>query len=288
MARSHPKSGMDLRPLNRSDLPTVMAFNEMAGWNLSILDWQVILDLNPAGCFAFEIGSTVVGVVTTAVYEPGYGTFGALFVAPLHRRRGIGTLLFRAALRHLEEAGARTIRLFSPPLEKPLFEKFGFVAELEIDRYVLHRESPPGPSWAKTALPDFDKILSADREFYGLDRSALLHSLHLNAPDFTLASELEGEVIGYALGRGGSNADQLGPWMAWDPPTARELLEEFLRRSGRDTIVVDCPRQNEMARDLLLAAGFRIGRPVIRMVRGPNPPEGHPELFCGVLGPDFA
>jgi GNAT superfamily N-acetyltransferase len=278
---------MELRPLNRLDLTTVMAFSEMAGWNLSLRDWERFLTLNPSGCLVFEIGGTVVGVVTTTVYSGGHGSFGALFVAPLHRRQGIGTTLFKAGLDHLEARGAKFVHLMSPPLEKPLFEKFGFVADREIDRYVLHRESTPSPSSAKTTVPDIDKILLADREVSGIDREALLRSLHADAPDFTLASVIEGEVIGYALGRGGSSADQLGPWVAWDTPTARELLEEFLRRSGRDTIIVDCPKGNEMARDLLLAKGFRIARPTVRMSRGSQVQLGHPELLCGILSPDF-
>ena len=84
------KFPMDLRLLNRSDFATVMAFKDMAGWNQSLLDWERFLKLNPAGCFACEIGGTVVGIVTTIVYGSGNGCIGALFVAPLHRRRASG------------------------------------------------------------------------------------------------------------------------------------------------------------------------------------------------------
>jgi len=282
------KLPMDLRLLNRSDLAAVMAFKDMAGWNQSLLDWERFLKLNPTGCFAFEIGGTVVGVVTTIVYGSGNGCIGALFVAPLHRRRGIGATLFQAAIDHLKDSGAENMRLITPPGGRSMFEKFGFVPDFEIDRYILHREASPSPGTARTALPDFEKLLQADFEVFGTQRDELLHSLHADAPDFTLASELEGEIIGYALGRGGSSADQLGPWVAWDPPTARELLEAFMQRSGRDTIIVDCPKSNEMARELLLSKGFRISRPTLQMMRGPNTQIGHPELFCGILGPDFA
>ena len=279
---------MDLRLLNRSDLATVMAFKDMAGWNQSLLDWERFLKLNPTGCFACEIGGTVVGVVTTIVYGNGNGCIGALFVTPLHRRQGIGKTLFQTAMDHLRQSGAENLRLITPPSGRPMFEKFGFVLDFEIDRYVMHREASPSPDWARTALPDFEKLLQADCEVFGTNRNELLLSLHADAPDFTLASELEGEIIGYALGRGGSSADQLGPWVAWDPPTARELLEEFMKRSGRDTIIVDCPKGNEMARELLLSKGFRISRPTIQMVRGANTQLGNPELFCGIHGPDFA
>ena len=265
-----------------------MAFKDLAGWNQTLLDWERFLKLNPAGCFACEIGGAVIGIVTTIMYADGVGCVGTLLVAPLHRRQGIGTSLFKTAVEHLEQRGADTLQLITPPLGKAMCERQGFVADYEIERWVLHREAAPSPDQVRAALPDFDKILSADREVFGTDRGELLHSLHADAPDFTLATELEGEVIGYALGRGGSSADQLGPWVAWDQPTARELLDEFLKRSGRDTIIVDCPRSNEMARELLLSKGFRISRPILRMVRGPKTHLSRPELFCGILGPEFA
>jgi hypothetical protein len=75
--------------------------------------------------------------------------------------------------------------------------------------------------------------------------------------------------------------------MAWDEPTAWELLDEFLRRSARGEVVVDCLKSNEMARELLLSRRFLISRPFTRMVRGPNAHPGRPELLCAVLRPDL-
>lgn len=265
-----------------------MTFQDLAGWNQSLLDWERFLKLNPTGCFTCEVSGAVVGIVTTITYSAGVGCIGTLFVAPSHRHRGIGSNLFKKATEYLEARGAITQRLITPHLGKTMFERHGFVADYEIDRWVLHRGAGSSLGTVRAAIPDLEKILGADREVFGADRSELLRSLHADAPDFTLASELEGEVIGYALGRGGSLADHLGPWTAWDQPTARELLEVFLGRSGRDTLIVDCPKGNDMARELLLAKGFRISKPMIHMVRGSTTHHGRPELACGILGPEFA
>jgi len=278
---------MELRLLNRSDVETVMAYKDVAGWNQSLADWERFIRLNPAGCFATELNGKVVGVTTTFVYKGGTGCVGILAVDPGYRRQGIGTSLLKSAVAHLEGRGVDTVHAYTPPISKSVFERLGFSTGSEIERWVLYRKEA-APVLARTALPDLEKILAADREVFGADRGELLRSLHADAPDFTLATELEGEVIGYALGRGGSRADHLGPWVAWDPPTARELLSEFLRRSGRDTVIVDCPKANEMARELLLSQGFLISRPMIRMVRGGETHPGRPELLCGILGPEFA
>ena len=279
---------MEIRLLNRTDLETVLAFKDVVAWNCSLADWERFLRLNPTGCFAAEEGGRVVGAVTTLPYKGGTGSIGMLVVDSEYRRRGIGTRLLNCAVDQLEGRGARNLRSVTPLLSKSIYERAGFAAENGIERWVLHRQPGEAPRLARTTLPDFDKILAADRDVFGADRGELLQSLHADAPDFTLASELESEVIGYALGRGGSQADHLGPWIAWDHPTARELLVEFLSRSGRDTVIVDCPKTNEMARELLLSQGFRISRGMTRMSRGLDTPLGQPELLCGILGPEFA
>jgi GNAT superfamily N-acetyltransferase len=278
---------MNLRLFDHSDIAAGMALKDFAGWNQTVADWERFLRASPMGCFAAELNGKVVGTSTTMVYQGRFAWVGMVLVDPEYRGRGIGTRLLEHAVEHLDELRVPTIKLDATPQGKPIYEKMGFVPEFEIERWVLHREAAPLPALARAGLPDIEKIIEEDREVFGADRGDLLRSLHLDAPDFTLAVELEGEIIGYALGRGGSRADQLGPWMSWDKPTGRELLDDFLQRSARDTVFVDCLKNNEMARELLLSRGFLISRPLTRMVRGPNTYPGRPELLCAILGPEF-
>jgi hypothetical protein len=114
-----------------------------------------------------------------------------------------------------------------------------------------------------------------------------LRSLLEEAPDFALAERKETEVIGYTFGRRGSLADHLGPWMARNEDVAAMLLDEFLRRSGREPVFVDCVRGNPWAVPLVKALGFQFSRPLTRMFRGTDGHAGRPELLCAVLGPEF-
>jgi len=278
---------MDVRLLTRSDIPAGLRLKDYAGWNQTAADWMRFLRASPAGCFAVEVDGRVVGTSATIAYEDRFAWIGMVLVDPAYRSRGIGTRLLEQAVEYLEGLHIPTLKLDATPHGKPIYEKLGFVPEYEIERLVLYREAVAAPRLSPSAVPDIEKIIESDREIFGADRGDLLRSLHADAPDFTLAVELEGAIIGYALGRGGSRADHLGPWMAWDEPTAWELLDEFLRRSGRETVFVDCLKDNEMARDLLLSRGFVISRPLTRMVRGPNSYPGRPELLCAILGPEF-
>ncbi len=278
---------MVVRLLTRSDIPAGMRLKNLAGWNQTPADWGRLLCLSPVGCFAAEEGLKVVGTVTAVAYEGRLAWIGMLLVDPEYRRRGLGTLLLKKAIEYLEGIQVPTIKLDTNLKARAVYETLGFVSEYEIERWVLHREPIAVPVLSSTGVPDITRIIEADREIFGANRGDLLALLHADAPDFTLAVELEGEVLGYCLGRGGSRADHLGPWMAWDEPTAWELLDEFLRRSGRETVYVDCLKNNPMARELLRSRGFVIARSLTRMYRGPNTYPGRPELLCAVLGPEF-
>lgn len=278
---------MNIRLLTRSDIPAGMRLKDLADWNQTPVDWERFLHASPVGCFAAEEDGSLVGTSATIVYEGRIAWIGMVLVDPAFRGRGIGTRLLEEAIRHLDEIGVPTQKLDATPQGKPIYEKLDFVTEYELERWVLRREPAVTPALSLSGVPDLDKIIETDREVFGADRGDLLHSLHANAPDFTVAVELESGILGYALGRGGSRADHLGPWMAWDEPTARELLDEFLRRAGRDTVFVDCPKSNAMVRDLLISRHFVISRPLTRMYRGPNGHPGQPELVCAILGPEF-
>jgi ribosomal protein S18 acetylase RimI-like enzyme len=278
---------MEIRLMDEDDIPDGMRFKESAGWNQTPADWERFLRTTPLGCFVAEWDRRVVGSVTSIVYEGRFAWIGMVLVDPLFRGRGIGTQLLTKAIEYLDSAGVPTLKLDATPQGRPIYEKLGFVPEYDIERWILHREQGSLASLPPTTLPDFDKILELDHEVFGADRRELLRSIHLDAPDFTLAVKLHGELAGYALGRGGTRADHLGPWVAWDEPTAWELLDEFLHRSVRETIFVDVLKDNSVAVGLLQSRRFKLSRSLTRMYRGPNAHPGSPELVCAILGPEF-
>jgi GNAT superfamily N-acetyltransferase len=282
-----PGGETTLRLMTMADIPAGMRLKDIAGWNQMPVDWLRFLRASPEGCFVAEVGGAVVGTATTIVYEGRFAWIGMVLVDPEQRGRGIGTRLLEKTIEHLDACGVPTLKLDATPQGKPIYEKLGFVAEYEIERWKLQRA--PGGQAAQATLPspNLKRLLRLDREIFGADRSALLQSLHQDAPQFTMAADFMGNLSAYAFGRKGSHADHLGPWMAHDEPSARELLDEFLRRSARETIIVDVMRGKAFARALLRLRGFEFSRPLTRMYRGPNEFPGRPELVCAVLGPEF-
>ncbi len=283
---------MHLRIMTKADVPAGMRLKELAGWNQTTADWERFLEASPRGCFVAESEGEVWGTVTTVVYESRFAWVGMVLVDPEHRGQGIGTRLLNAAIEYLDGLGIATIKLDATPDGKPIYQKLGFVTEYEIERWALgaHARPPKPDSFPELRIGDsvsLEEILPVDRDAFGADRSALLHSLHRSAPEFTAAQYLRGSLSGYTLGRHGSRADHLGPWMARSEAAAQQLLAAFLAHSAREVVFSDCMKANPFAARLLKSEGFEFARPLSRMFRGANEFPGRPELFCGILGPEF-
>lgn len=283
---------MRLRTMTKSDVPAGLRLNQVAGWNQTAADWERFLEASPEGCFVAELDGNVCGTVTTISYENRFAWVGMVLVDPEQRGRGVGTRLLETAIQYLDDQKISTIKLDATPQGKPLYEKLRFVSEYEIERWTLRRstsDSAPAPASLHEAMPQavLESIIEIDREAFGADRSLLLRSLHQNAPEFTTIARDQGLLAGYAFGRRGLIADHLGPWMAKDVSSARHLLEAFLARSSRDTLVVDCLKSNLVAVSLLESCGFTYSRLLTRMHRGPNTCPGRPDMLCAILGPEF-
>ena len=281
-----------LRIMTTADIPDGMRLKEIAGWNQTPTDWERFLQAGPDGCFVAlvdqaGVDAKVCGTATTIIYEGKFAWIGMVLVDPDFRGRGIGTDLLKKTIGYLDAKKIPSQKLDATPAGKPLYEKLGFVVEYELERWVLNREPAAEGSAPENEPVNLSDIFKWDREVFGADRSSLLGSLNATDPDFTLTASAEGALAGYALGRRGSRADHLGPWVARDETAARELLAEFLRRSRRETIFADCFTNNSFARRLLEERKFQSTRTLTRMYRGTNQDPGRPELICAALGPEF-
>ncbi len=283
---------MQLRTMSERDIPAGMRLKEIAGWNQTANDWKCFLKASPAGCFVAEVDGTVRGTAATISYEQRFAWVGMVLVDPEFRGHGIGTRLLEKTIAYLEAMKIPAIKLDATPQGRPIYEKLGFTPEYEIARLTLKRppKIPDAPAVSESVSVDSNQlqaIVAADEEIFGASRSDLLCSLHQNAPNLTVAEWRNGNLQGYAFGRHGSFADQLGPWMAIDSQAARRLLETFLRRCSGETLVVDCLQANQTAGELVRARGFSYSRSLTRMYRGENQFPGKTGDLCAILGPEF-
>jgi GNAT superfamily N-acetyltransferase len=275
----------DLRPMNLDDIAMAMRLKDDARWNQTEADWRRLIAASPDGCFVAVGPDSIVGTVTTIIYAGRLAWVGMVLVAPHHRGRGIGTALLKHAIAYLDARGVRSIKLDATPAGKPLYARLGFVSEYDIERWSLSRaDVDSATAFEKIELDD---MLSWDRQIFGVDRSEILLSFHKEAPQFSVVARRGAELEGYAFGRRGSLADQLGPWVAVSEAAAAVTLDQFLRRSSRETLFVDCVNRTVWSRSLVKSRGFTFVRPLTRMYRGSNDCPGVPKLVGAISGPEF-
>lgn len=275
----------NLRLMELPDIAACMRLKEIAGWNQTAEDWIRFLRASPEGCFVAEACGGVVGSATTIVYEDRFAWIGMVLVDPEFRRQGIGTALLENALDYLDGKQVPCSKLDATPQGKPLYEKLGFHAEFEIERWRL---ASRGAASSVVPQPEsLDEVLDFDCRVFGADRSGILRSFADQAPEFVLVERTEGRVASYCFGRKGSTADHLGPWVARDRASASRVLGDFLSRSSRELVLVDLVKDNCWAEALLAERGFRFSRALTRMYRGQNLHPGQPNLLCAISGPEF-
>jgi GNAT superfamily N-acetyltransferase len=284
---------MHLRTMTKTDIPAGLRLNQTAGWNQTAADWNRFLEASPNGCFVAELDGQVRGTTTTISFENRFAWVAMVLVDTEYRGRGIGGRLLEKAIAYLDDLKVPTIKLDATPQGRPIYQKLGFAAEFEIARWILRRSSaqnidaPGKPLRDSLAQESWESICKLDRELFGADRSLLLKSLQEETADFTTAIWTAGVLDGYAFARRGLFADHFGPAMARDASTTSKLLEGFLSRSRRETMIADCLQSNRAVGGLLKSVGFTYSRPLTRMYRGPNDYAGQPELICAIAGPEF-
>jgi|SRR5437016_6286562 len=283
---------MRLRIMTKQDIPAGLRLNTLSGWNQTAVDWDRFLANSPRGCFVMEDDTQVVGTAATISYENRFAWIGMVLVDPEYQKQGIGTQLLEKTIDYLDHSHIPTMKLDATPLGKPIYTKLGFVSEYEIERWILKRppravSTTPRSTFARLTEFQMQQIFRLDRESFGADRSSLLRSLCDETPELAMAVWQSGIPECFAFGRRGLFADHFGPWMATSRVAAEKLLREFLARSSRDTLIVDCIKSNPVSVESLAACGFVLSRPLTRMVRGRNAYPGRPDCFCAILGPEF-
>jgi GNAT superfamily N-acetyltransferase len=278
---------LTVRIMRPADIPDAMRLREYAGWNQTEADWLRLLDLEPHGCFVACEGDRVRGTVTTLQYGKRFAWIGMLLTDPGSRRRGIGTLLLRRSIFHLEDDGVGVLRLDGTPMGYHLYEKHGFVDEYEIQRWEGLSTVEKSTGVPVLQASDLDRVCEWDQHIFGVDRSRLITSLWTENPSCSAIARDGGELAGYGLWRPGSRAWYMGPCAATSAESTVKLVVAMLSRMTGAHVFVDVCIKNPWALQLLNSMGFKCQRSLVRMYRGPHDSPGKPELVFSIAGPEL-
>lgn len=197
-------------------------------------------------------------------------------------------------------ADAPCVGLDATPAGERLYRHYGFVAHYSLARTKVQVDATRIGIPSGDARPieggDFAAVFAEDRRVFGADRSRLLRSLFARAPECawiaTDASGIHGAdasgIHGYTFGRAGHLYSQLGPIVARDSATARNLVSHCLSRQPGRRFAIDVPRSDQEWLPWLISAGFVEERSFVRMFLRGHVHPGIPARQYAICGPEFA
>jgi GNAT superfamily N-acetyltransferase len=248
-----------LRALRRSDVPDAMALSSLAGWNQRPRDWQLLLELNPAGCLGIEVDGRVVATATLVTYGRRLAWVGMVLTHPDFRRQGLARRLMSTVLDRARSSGIQTLKLDATDEGESLYASFGFRAEQPVERWV--REGAEALACEKSTASVITDVSEIDQEACGFDRTTLLRLLASGSN----VSSTEGA---YVFCRPGRLFRYIGPCVSRNPEMANRLVSSCIRKSPAAPWAWDLLPQNTEAVRLARALGFVQRRVLTRMVLG--------------------
>lgn len=283
---------IEISPLQEFDLDAAMGLSSRAGWNQTMDDWRRVRLMGIA--LGGKIKGRLVTTASLALYGPG-GWVGMILVHHEFRRRGIGTtILSDLLLRAKKVDELRWYGLDATDLGRPLYEKEGFEAVSEMDRWQLsvRREfCVAGEITDFNASSDCDELKEFDLRASGVNRWCIMISF---ISEFEgkrgvgiVVARSNGGIAGYGVSRPGRISHFIGPIVASSPDVAGQIVSTLLAKLdlARMPVVLDVARDGAMVPWLKLN-GFEPVRSWTRMVKG-TATVGRPEMIFASAGPEL-
>jgi GNAT superfamily N-acetyltransferase len=191
-------------------------------------------------CIAIEAAGRLASTATLICYGTKLAWVGMVLTHPDFRRRGFARLLMNEIMQRACELRIASVKLDATDFGRNLYESFGFRAEQPVERW----ERPGSPD--QTELP---------REQIVRNRS-------------------------YVADRPGRLKRYLGPCVAQNAETARDLISGMLSRAPHIGWYWDLLPENSAAVRIARELGFERVRTLTRMVWGRDLRENEKQVFA--------
>ncbi|WP_371999067.1 GNAT family N-acetyltransferase (plasmid) [Tistrella mobilis] len=255
------------------------ALSAEAGWNQTAADWMTFF--RSGTVFGITEGGTPVATGAVIAHGPRVAWIGMVLVRGDRRGGGLGTQILKVCLDHCRARGLLPV-LDATPAGERVYRPLGFLPWFGLTRWDGAGGGRAAGGMRNIGPADLPRIAEADAAALGAPRPALLAGLAASGAPALIAEA----GSGFALGRPGRIATQIGPVVAEDESTAARLIEAAIAAvSG--PVIIDLADHHAGLADLLRARGFTPRRPFLRMALAQATPLGTPAHLYAAAGPEF-
>ncbi|WP_372500629.1 GNAT family N-acetyltransferase (plasmid) [Tistrella mobilis] len=266
-------------PLTSDALDDCRALSAAAGWNQTAADWMTFF--RSGTVFGITEGGTPVATGAVIAHGPRVAWIGMVLVRGDRRGGGLGTQILNACLDHCHERGLLPV-LDATPAGERVYRPLGFLPWFGLTRWE-GTGSGSIPEGVRRIVPgDLPRITGADAAALGAPRPELLAGLAASGAPALIADT----GSGFALGRPGRVATQIGPVVAEDESTAARLIETAIA-AVPGPVIIDLADHHAGLAGRLRARGFTPRRPFLRMALHHPAPVGNPLHLYAAAGPEF-
>jgi ribosomal protein S18 acetylase RimI-like enzyme len=246
-----------------------LALSRSANWNQNEADWRLMLGFGRGWGISAPDGTLAASTVALP-YGADFAWIAMVLVLPEHRRQGFASRLLRVALAEMEKQ-KRVALLDATPAGHEVYIQEGFRDYWGFKRFAVKSGTSVSrmKDIRKLESKDWQAVLSLDTAAFGGSREAVLRNLAARQPEAALVAERSGQVAGFVLAREGREAMQVGPLVARNAGTARELLAAALGAVSAP-VYVDIADHAGALQAWALERGFAVQRPFTRMAHGPH------------------
>jgi len=251
--------------LDEQHLAGCLALSKSANWNQNEADWRLMLGFG-RGWGITAADGTLAASTLALPYGSKFAWVAMVLVLPEHRRKGCASRLLRVALAEMEKDN-RVALLDATPAGHEVYVQEGFRDFWSFKRFALSRVFSVKERAKPLDSSHWPQILALDVAAFGGGREPVLRNLAARQPKAALVAERNGQIVGFVLAREGREAMQVGPLVARDEGTARELLAAALGAVPAP-VYVDIADHAGPLQAWALTQGFEIQRPFTRMAHG--------------------
>lgn len=277
-------SHLSPRRLTVDDAPAGYALSSAAGWNQTLEDWAVMLEIGH-GLALVDVGDHPIATSILLPYRPNVDWIGMMLVESAWRGKGVGTRLMRLIV---EISPNPILGLDATEQGIPLYKKLGFAAAEDITRFErpakdLQLLQDSDDEVILVGVDRFSELISTLNPEMDLLRRNLLSGLEATKCSYMTVYR-DDRCVGLGVVRRGRVASQIGPLFATDAASAGRVLR-WIASQRPEILIADVPTQRSALTHLLHRAGFKPSRSFVRMYAGGLPVPDRREYL--IAGPEF-